>query len=91
MSAEMDQLAGGWALTGFAWLAGGLWVAVTFPWPLLPLGALLVVHGVRSLRLGRCLASGQNDPRGRKALAEALALDATVLVLVGAAVLVTRR
>ena len=91
MSAEMDQLAGGWALTGFAWLAGGLWVAVTFAWPLLPLGVLLVAHGVRSLRLSHCLVSGQNDPRGRKALAQALAFDAAVLVLVGAGTLVTRR
>lgn len=91
MNAEMDRLAGGWALTGFAWLAAGLWVFADLPWPLVPLGALLVLHGVRSLRLGRSLAAGENDPRRRKALARTLASDAAILALLGAGTLAVRR
>lgn len=91
MSADMDRLAGGWALTGFAWLVGGLWVLAALPWPLVPLGVLLVVHGLRSLRLGQYLASGHNDPRRRRALAGTLVFDAAIVALLGAGTLVARR
>lgn len=90
MSTETDRLAGGWALTGFAWLAAGLWVVSALPWPLVPAGALLAVHGVRSLRLGRRLASGQNDPWRRKALARTLAVDVAVVAIVAAGRLMVR-
>ena len=87
---ETDRLAGGWALTGLAWLAAGLWVVSTLPWPLFPAGALLAVHGVGSLRLGRRLASGQNDLYRRKTLARTLAVDVAVVALVAAGRLVVR-
>ena len=88
---ETDRLAGGWALTGFAWLAAGLWVVSALPWPLFPAGVLLAVHGVRSLRLGRRLASGQNDPWRRKVLARTLAVDLAVVALAAAVIQVVRR
>jgi hypothetical protein len=91
MTEDIQQVAGGWALTGFACLCAGLWVLVVLPWPLLPLAALLAVDAVRCLRLGRCLAAGRNDPWQRKALARTLTLDVVVVATVAAATLIVRR
>ena len=81
---EIERLAGGWTLTGFAGLCAGWWLVVTRPWPLLPVGLVFIVHGWWSLRLGRHLASGADDPGQRKALARVVALDAVVLFVVAA-------
>jgi len=88
---ETERLAGGWALTGFAGLCAGWWLLVARPWPLFPVGLLFIIHGVRSLRLGRRLASGDNDPGQRKSLARQVSLDAVVFVLVAAAALLAKR
>jgi hypothetical protein len=91
MTEETDQLAGGWVLTGCAGVCAGLWALAARPWPLLPVGVPLVVHGVRGLQLARGLASGQNDPLQRKALAGVLVIDAVVLTLVATVTLLVRR
>ena len=81
---EIERLAGGWTLTGFAGLCAGWWLLVSRPWQLLPVGLVFLIHGWRSLQLGRHLASGADDPRQRKALARLVALDALVLFVVAA-------
>lgn len=91
MTEELDRVAAGWALTGFAYLCAGLWVLISFPWPMIPLGGLIVVHGTRCLSLGRSLASGQNDPWQRKTLAKTLVADAIMLAVLAVAAVVTRR
>lgn len=91
MPEDLDRVAGGWALTGLAYLCAGLWVLIYFPWPLIPLGALVVVHATRCLGLGRRLASGQNDPWHRRALAKTLVADAFMLAVLAVAVVVARR
>jgi hypothetical protein len=81
---EIERLAGGWTLTGFAGLCIGWWLVIARPWPLLPLGVVFIVHGWRSLRLGRHLATGDDDPGQRKALARLVTLDAALLFIVAA-------
>ena len=91
MKEDIGQIAGGWVLTGFAGLCAGLWVLAALPWPLFPMGALLVVHGVRGLRLGRGLVTGHDDPSHRKALARTLTADAVAIALLATAVRVLWR
>ena len=91
MTEEIERLAGGWALTGFAGLCAGWWLVVAHPWPLLPVGVLFIVHGWRSLRLGRHLATGDDNPGQRKALARLVTLDAVVLLAVAALPMLMRR
>jgi hypothetical protein len=88
---ETERLAGGWTLTGFAGLCAGWWLVVARTWPLFPVGAVFIVHGWRSLQLGRHLASGDDDPGQRKALARLMTLDAVVLFVVAALPLLTPR
>ena len=87
---EIERLAGGWTLTGFAGLCAGWWLLVTRPWQLLPVGLVFILHGWWSLRLGRHLASGEDDPGQRKALARLVTLDAVVLLVVTAFPLLAR-
>jgi hypothetical protein len=91
MTEETERLAGGWTLTGFAGLCAGWWLVVARPWPLLPVGLLFIVHGVRSIRLGRDLSSGCDDPVRRKTLARSVTVDAVLLTLLTAVPMLARR
>jgi len=81
---ELDQLIGGWILTGLVSIAAGLWVLMNLSWPLDLVGLLFAAHGAQGVRLGRRLALGHNDPKRRRALATTLVIDTGLLAVLAA-------
>ena len=81
MREDLDQVIGGWILTGLLSLAAGVWVLGRLRWPLRLIGVVLGAHGVQGVHLGRRLASGHDDPRRRQSPARALAADAVLIAV----------
>lgn len=81
---EVDQLIGGWILTGLIYIAAGLWVLMHLSWPLAVVGLLFAAHGTQGVRLGRRLALGDDDPNRRRTLATSLVVDTGLLAVLAA-------